>query len=139
MSKKSNKSKLNIFLIKEGLKPDTVLSSSSFPVQNILDSAGKSIGKLYLKLSHAKRPSWLAFYETHNANLRDLVHHIMKLGNSLSGVFILEASNRTFAVVYGHSGRFMVSQDAIEEKFGLKTTLNRIHKDKMKAVEQKRL
>lgn len=127
MAEKSNR--LSIYLIKE--------EYSSFDKIVVDDAATievEGIGNFYFKDSHPQPPAWIKNF----------------FGNSLTGKFNLIASSAkglllfkskykdkeyTFGVAFG-TGRHLLKDDVIEERFGLKVVLNSVTRDSLRSIDK---
>lgn len=122
---------LTVFLLKQGTNESAALDSlvepgtRTFPV--ILDD--KPLGTLYVKQTPDHRPTWASLFDgSVELEKRDL------RSASVSALFLVRASNRLFALAFGH-GRHLLNDAAIEERFGLHTTLNSVDPEVLRGVD----
>ncbi len=89
----------------------------------------KKIGTLSIKQTPEHPPSWTKFF----AEAADLKKRNVRSA-SVSAVFLTHASGRLFAVSFGH-GRHLLNPNGIEERFGLRVTLNSVNPDELRSVD----
>lgn len=126
------KNSLSIYLIKEEIidfedvmKDD--LECQHFDIQDI--------GRIYYGVSYTYNPSWIDSFFDNNQKLLE------SLKNSNSKVLLLtkvQCNNdniRIFALPFGYGYTF-IKNEVVEEGFGLKTVLNIIDPDSIRAIEK---
>lgn len=122
---------LTILLLKEGVAESDALDLDLEGEVKRLDVelGGKKLGLLAVKQTPEHPPHWAKFFadavELKRRNIRNA---------SVSAVFLTRASNRLFAITFGH-GRHLLDLNAIEERFGLRVTLNSVNPDELRAVD----
>lgn len=87
--------------------------------------------RFYLGAENQHRPTWFAFVAP--GLVRPLPNRIQ---SGVSGVVVLMASNRFFAITFGR-GRHLLAPGSYEEDFGLKVALNRIAENDLKSIDTK--
>lgn len=127
--KKNNK--LSIYLLKEGINDENQILKS--PVGKI---AIPGAGNFFYEQSNIRSPAWINNF----------------FGTSIGNVGILSASSKgilitsiiyhlkeiVFAIPFG-TGRHLLADDIIEERFGLKVTLNSIVPESIRSIEKRTL
>jgi len=121
---------LTIYLIKEGRDGSTCLSSAAGLRQFPLSFPGGLRGTLVVKPPRPNVPKWARFF-TGQMNPREFGK-----GSSPAAALLLGVGDRWFAITFGPAGRFIVDQDAIEERFGLITVLNTIPEDRLRSLDK---
>jgi uncharacterized protein (TIGR04141 family) len=122
---------LTILLLKEGATYDDAFDMTTKGVVTRLpvQQDQKQIGILVVKQTPDHPPNWAAFFsDAVNFNRRD-IH-----GASVSAAYVTQASSRLFALCFGH-GRHLINSAAVEERFGLRVTLNAVDPEQLRAVE----
>jgi uncharacterized protein (TIGR04141 family) len=87
--------------------------------------------RFFLGPQRSQAPSWFEFV---SPGLVRPLPNLVQAG--VSGVLVLQASNRLFAVTFGH-GRYVLASGVFEEDFGLKVALNRIDENDLKSIDTK--
>lgn len=120
-----------IILLKEGVTEDKALDLDvEGQVKQVdVDLDGKRLGLLAIKQTPEHPPHWAQFF----ADAVDLKRRNVR-NASVSAVFLTRASNRLFAISFGH-GRHLLDPNTIEERFGLRVTLNSVNPDELRAVD----
>lgn len=119
--------KLIIYLIKEDINPSDFLKKKfdSFDVDDV--------GKFYTESSIVNKPSWLSTFF-----LSKLDESLFKVASS-KGLFIvpvqIDGKDVYFVISFG-SGRHMLNDDIVEERFGLRVTLNSIDASSIRSIEK---
>jgi uncharacterized protein (TIGR04141 family) len=126
-----SKTRINVFLIKssaqqfvEALDPEK--HTDSHP----LDQSVGLDGMLYLGRQRTSTPSWITLVNT------ILVQPVHAVTAGISGLLMLRAANRIFAVTFGQ-GRTFLRPSAIVRGFGLRATINRMHPEKLRSVDSR--
>ncbi|MBI2270272.1 MAG: TIGR04141 family sporadically distributed protein [Bacteroidetes bacterium] len=127
MESKTNR--LSIYLIKEGFDtPDKILKSIS-PQKEI-----SGIGTFYYASSPTREPDWVKKFFANS--LGDTSH--LKTA-AAKGVLLVQINIDTttvrFAFCFG-TGRHMLKDGVIDERFGLRTTLNTIKPNNIRSIEK---
>lgn len=127
---------LTVFQIKAGItSPDLIIPDrheaavTSLPVT----VAGRRIGDLYASSSRPHEPRWLAYLRPYVD-----VSDIRLRTSSASGVVLVPAGNRLYALTFGY-GHTLLADEVLEERFGLRVTLNSINEDSVRAIDHRRL
>lgn len=97
---------------------------------HVIAEGEKRLGDLYVAPRPEKSPAWASLFV-------DYVD-IHKLGKvrSTGALLIVRVKGRFFAITFGQ-GRFILSQDVIEERFGLLVTLNSLESDALRSVDKR--
>ena len=87
-------------------------------------------GELFVAPRQAKYPKWASKFEKYVDK--------EKIGKTQStgALFLTKVDGRIFAVTFG-LGRFLLRQEAIEERFGLLVTLNSLGSNSLRSVDKK--
>lgn len=125
--------RLTIFLLTTGvLEPADALdvsNDSSYSKQDISDSVGFE-GTFYSKYNLPRIPEWAKYVSPALES-----SPVVKTASS-SGLLILKASDRYFALSFGF-GRNFLNQSKIERRFGLKVALNRLDAQQIRSLDTK--
>jgi uncharacterized protein (TIGR04141 family) len=121
---------LAIYLGKKGLtKVEQVVknpaSLKSFP---ITDSAGE-LGTLYIQTRSSQPPRWAKFFEG------QLDRSAFGRVSSAAGVFLVPQDDRVFLLAFGQ-GRHLLRSESVEDRFGLRVTLNSIAEDRVRSLDK---
>jgi len=83
---------------------------------------------LCIRNTPGKRPDWATFFGV----------DIKKFGfnSSVSALLLVPSGGRVWALTFGHGGRSMLREGIIEDRFGLRTALNAIDPDKVRAIDK---
>jgi uncharacterized protein (TIGR04141 family) len=95
-----------------------------------LEFEGNVTGYLYIKKPKSNPPKWGRLF----AGYIDLSE--FGRGASPAAVLLIKLDGRWYAVTFGAIGRFLIDQDAIEDRFGLLTVLNSIPDDQIRSIEK---
>lgn len=120
---------LTIYLLRDGVKTpgDAVVQGAAH--HSIVDGP-KHLGDLYVAPRSSKSPKWAPLFSHYVA--------LSQLGRvqSTGALFITKVDGRLFALTFGQ-GRFILDQEAIEERFGLLVTLNSLEANALRSVDKK--
>lgn len=120
---------LNIYLLRDQIKraDDAIARQGKhYPIQDGLSK----LGDLYTAPKPAKSPKWADIFADYVD--RDDLGKTQSTG----ALYITKTDGRFFALTFGN-GRFILDQEAIEERFGLKVTLNSLEVDALRSVDKK--
>lgn len=121
--------KLSVFLIKQGYDNFTDILKTTDYRENV-----DGIGTFFYANSNINTPQWLGSF--FNNELND---ELFLKTSSARGVLICKVPNGDstvlFAIAFG-MGRHMLNKDVIEERFGLKVTLNTIDASNIRSIEK---
>lgn len=125
---------LTVFRAKSDVTdPDDILierdSLMDFPVA--VD--GSHLGVLYVKRTARPHPDWVSYF----GNSIELSDGELATA-AVGAVLLLAHKGHTYAVVFG-SGRYLLAQDALEHRFGLRVTLNAVEPTQLRSVDHRRL
>ena len=82
-------------------------------VRKVIDFGGGQEGYLHIKKPIAKPPKWARFFEG-SVDFAEFGK-----GASTAAVLLIDIDSSWFAIAFGTSGRFLIDQDAIEERFAI--------------------
>jgi len=118
-----------IYLLRESIKSadEAVVAEV---VRHVVAEGDSVYGTLFVKERPRRPPKWASLFEPFVES--------SKLGfvQSSAAVFIVPVKDRLFALTFGH-GRFILKQDAFEERFGLLTTLNSVKPDALRSIDKR--
>ena len=122
---------LTIYLIKEAysgdedcIRPDELSSLNA----ETLSLEGATSARLYLRRNRPKRPGW--------KDLFPAINWSKYRTNTFSGLLIIDASGRRFALAAG-SGRYLLDPFSIEENFGFRTVVNSVDPATIRKIEKR--
>jgi uncharacterized protein (TIGR04141 family) len=116
---------LTIFLLKELEDPRKALKAAG-RLQRIEIDANHTV---FIKRTQPRPPSWAEFFEDY-VNL-DMFGRVKSAG----AVLLCAAAGRHFAVTFG-TGRTLLDQSKIEQRFGLLATLNSVDPRKVRSIDK---
>lgn len=124
--------KLSVYLIKEEFKEETsILKSTNKKVE--LDNSNT----FFFENSYVKEPSWVSDFFNDSLNIKQA----LKV-SSAKGILLTKINYNSkdiyFVLSFG-SGRYMLQEGVIEERFGLRTTLNIIEPSSLRSIEKNSL
>jgi uncharacterized protein (TIGR04141 family) len=122
---------VSILLLKPGKEdPPTVFGDKveGLNVYNV--SAGPTTGTLYVSRTPATPPDWTRLFAASTDRALDIERP------NFGAVFLLEASNRRFAVTFG-TGRHLVDPGCFERRFGLKAALNLVDPGALRSAQSR--
>ncbi|HVR11437.1 MAG TPA: DUF6119 family protein, partial [Thermoanaerobaculia bacterium] len=116
-------------LIPEVVDPLDAVAGAPLPDLYELPVVSGTEWVLCIRNSKDKRPDWTHFFSS--------VFDINKFGftSSVSAVLLVPSGGRIWALTFGH-GRSMLREGIIEDRFGLRTALNAIDPDKVRAIDK---
>lgn len=110
---------LNIFQIRTDVSdPDEIIEDRGSLWSRDVRIDGRLFGVLYVRRSKPRKPRWLPYFE----NLVAFAG-AGALTASAAAVLLVKRKTRLYAVTFGY-GRSLLADGAVEERFGLKATLN---------------
>lgn len=125
--------KLNIYLIKKAYTTfDTIIKD---PIrQNKIPLSQRAV--FYYNASHPGQPDWLANFFLNNPRIP--ANQFIVSGTSVVLVckVSITRSHRFFAICFG-GGHHHIEENAIEERFGLVTTLNMVPEDELRSIDKR--
>ena len=120
---------LTIYLLRDGVKApgDAVVQGAA---HHAIVDGQKHLGDLYVAPRPPKSPKWAPLFSHYVA--------LNQLGQvqSTGALFVTKVDGRLFALTFGQ-GRFILDQEAIEERFGLLVTLNSLEANALRSVDKK--
>lgn len=93
------------------------------------DNTG-TLGTLFVQPRPPKNPKWTALFDGY-IPLADL-----GMVQSTGALYLVEASNRFFALAFGH-GRHLLKPGIVEERFGLLVVLNSVRAKELRSVDKR--
>jgi uncharacterized protein (TIGR04141 family) len=122
---------LTILLLKEGTtEKDALDLDLKGDVKEVtIEVDDKKLGVLALRQTPEHPPHWATFF----AEATDLKKRNVR-NASVSAIFLTRASGRLFAIAFGH-GRHLLDPNTIEERFGLRVTLNSVNPDELRSID----
>jgi uncharacterized protein (TIGR04141 family) len=123
--------KLTVFLLKDGVTPETALCGAERVSAHRVPAISAARDVLFVAASAPHAPSWAAYLVPHaSGDLGQLQTA------SASAALLLESGDRLFAVTFGQ-GRHLLDPETYEQDFGLKVVLNTVAPDQLKSVDAK--
>lgn len=131
MPRGPKKQRLNIFLVKNGARIDQVLRDDVLGLNKHAIRPGLNFsGTIFTKGTPASPPSWQRFIQQGTTTPLGLL-----LNQSASGLILLTAAGRVFAVAFGFA-RHWIDEAQIVRRFGMIVTLNVVHHDGIRSVDR---
>ena len=120
---------LTIFLIRPSvIQPGMIIKEEEATAKLDLSISGCSFARLYLKHNAPKPPKWAALFQD------SIQIDKIGTGSTVSAVLLTEVGHHTFALTFGY-GRYLIRDDAYEERFGLICTLNAVRPESLRCVD----
>lgn len=127
--------RLSIFLLKTTVSNYEDCLDGDVSHEYDIDKKLFIAGKIFVGNERVKQPDWVSFLEQGTANKASLP----ELENSSNrAVIIIHEQNRFWAIPFGY-GRYMIREDVIESRFGMKVVLNVVDPDKLLSIDMTRL
>jgi len=124
--------KITVLLLKEDIgEPEDALKDPDKLVKHDLAGDAPYEGAFFLAKSVTRTPTWQAFVQP---ALSKKLQNVFNAG--ASGVLILKAKKRLFAVTFGY-GRNLLKPDCFVQGFGLRTALNRVDPSRLRSMDLK--
>ncbi|MCK6081771.1 TIGR04141 family sporadically distributed protein [Microbacterium sp. EYE_5] len=120
-----------MFLLRDVSDPDDAIRPAKSPDSMLLDATSGLDGRFYYQRSHQNAPSWVTEV---NSVLRAPISAVFSA--SASGLLILRASGRFFAITFGY-GKGFLDPSKIQRQFGLRVALNRIDPAQIRSMDTK--
>lgn len=124
--------RLTIFLIAEQIDDESdILKEPDLYERFTMRVRKSALGTLYIKPSETSLPSWVHF-------LAPAVGSLPKQNlqtTSASAVWLIRRRGRFFAITFGH-GRYMLQDGCIDERFGLRSTLNAVDASRIRSIDR---
>lgn len=126
--------KVTVFKVRPGITDADEIIPGREKLRNVnVLVDGKHFGVLYIKKSELKLPAWVRYFD----GAADFTG--IPLRTSATGaVLITQRACGIFAIVFGY-GRYFVSPDAVDGRFGLVVALNAVDPGKLRSLDHKRL
>src|ERR1044072_1600806 len=117
---------LTIHLASENRRRHPLIRRTESLIEKKIPVGGRTTGQLFIERLEGRPPSWLHFFQPYVtvADVGDV--------RSSSAVLLVPVYRRWAAVTFGQ-GRYLLSSDAFEERFGLKVALNCIDERKIRS------
>ena len=121
---------LTIYLGKEKLSKveDFLKSPSSLKLYPISDGKG-SLGTLCVQARSSRPPRWARFFDG------QIDRNVFGRVSSAAAVFYVALDERVFLLTFGQ-GRHLIKPESIEDRFGLRVTLNSIAEDRVRSLDK---
>lgn len=122
---------LTIYLLKDSIKQPVDAVRDAGNLKAIKITAGATtVGDLFVKPPRSRPPRWAQFFRGYL--------DIAELGRvaSTSAVLIVKTGGRLFSLTFGQ-GRFVMTPDCWEERFGLRVALNCIDPEKLRSIDKR--
>lgn len=129
---KENKTgrKFSIYLIKKGVKDiEDIINNYDKVKEHTIQNKTNKIGTLFFRSTPLRPPRWSELFSSY-IDLKEFK------SCSTSAVLLITAASRLFAITFGY-GRYLLKPGSYEEDFGLRTTLNSVNPEKIRAVDRK--
>lgn len=124
-------SRLTIYLLRNVVAPKDAIDPDKSPTEVPLDPSGGLDGMFYYSSRQAGAPAWVSFVQPLlSVPLQSL------MTSSASGLLILSAGGRLFALTFGY-GKGFLNPLKIEHQFGLRVALNRIDARQIRSLDTK--
>jgi uncharacterized protein (TIGR04141 family) len=119
-----------IHLIKPNLAiTDLISPSTTDGVQDLRLRIGGVDARLLLQPKTPSPPTWAEFFEPYVTQAQ------LGLVSQSAALLLVPASSRLFAISFG-LGRYLLSDDATEKRFGLITTLNSVPSNAIRSIDK---
>jgi uncharacterized protein (TIGR04141 family) len=123
---------LTIYLLEQTVEEEQVVAALADCTEHRI-TVGRTSGRLFVKAVHNNDgPRWATLFED-QVNPREL-----GLVASISAVLLITISDRLVALTFG-AGRFLLSDDWYEERFGFYSVLNLVDPNQIRSVDKKSL
>ncbi len=116
-------------LVQDVLHPLDAVVNDPLPDLHSLNIVPGTEWTLCIRNSSGKRPDWTEFFR----QFFDL--NSFGFSSSVSALLIVPNGGRYWAITFGR-GRSLLREGLIEERFGLRTALNAIDRDKVRAIDK---
>lgn len=122
---------MTIYLLRNVTHPDESIAPDKHPKSQSLDPSSGVEGNFYFSSRPADPPAWVSFVQPILASPLQSV-----TTSSASGLLILKAADRFFALTFGY-GKGFLNPAKIEHQFGLRVALNRIDPRHIRSLDTK--
>ncbi len=123
---------LTIFLVRPGLTdPDKILEDRDGLEHFDIRTSKGFLGSLYVRKSVERRPRWLAFF----AGALD-PRKVPAKSASSAAVLLIQRKKQVYALTFGY-GRTLLAPGVVDQRFGLRATLNAIDPDRIRSIDRK--
>ena len=125
---------LRIYRIIDGITDPGAILKDIDATEGRAVRVGRSLlGMLYVKPTEARPAGWLKYFGT-SVDLQSLT----LTSASTAAILLVKRPGGMFALSFGY-GRYLLNDDAIEPRFGLKATLNAIDESQIRSIDHRRL
>ncbi|HET9283719.1 MAG TPA: TIGR04141 family sporadically distributed protein [Candidatus Angelobacter sp.] len=124
---------LTIYLARSGATLKDLINpnyASSHVLDIMIDQSTPA--HLYVDQTDPEPPEWVSFFDGF------VSPEVFGKNSSTKAALIVEARQKLFALTFGH-GRFILNDDFLEEKFGLKVALNCIGEGSVRSLQKRSL
>jgi uncharacterized protein (TIGR04141 family) len=120
---------LTIYLGKENRKPTSLIKERDGVIEKKVPVGDRFTGQLFIKPPEGKAPKWADFFEPYvkPSEFGEV--------SSSSAVLLVPVYKRWAAVTFGQ-GRYLLSSEAFEDRFGLRVALNCIDEKRIKSIDK---
>jgi len=123
---------ISVYLLREHVKDATdalVQNPEELETHQVAELGERAT--LYVARKPASPPKWTDFFDSE-------VDPPLKIARpNFSGVLLVKAARRLFALTFGSSGRFMLEHASYERNFGLRVALNSVNPDQIRSVQSR--
>src|SRR6476646_5106025 len=124
---------LTIYLARHGTKLEELTKADYTAISPYkIEISPGATGLLYIDPPSSDRPDWAYFFD----GFVDLDE--FGKNSSTAALLLVEAQSKYFALTFGR-GRFMLKDENVEEKFGLKVALNCIGEGSVRSIQKRSL
>lgn len=124
---------LSIYLARSGSKQADLIKPEYATVKQFTINIDPSTpAHLYIQEPTSEYPDWSSFFDGY------VDKDEIGKNKSTGALLLVETQSKYFALPFGR-GRFMLNDEFVEEKFGLKVTLNCIGEGKVRSIQKRSL
>lgn len=127
-------SQLTIGLLKPGAFSNLVAPHLASWGQHDVTVNGAYIGSLYIPKTSRGPTRWAAWFDEADTNPTSKLVQMLQ-----SALLHVQVDDRDFVLPFGMSGRHAIPLEALEEHFGRNVTLNTVHPDKLRVIDNVRV
>ena len=120
---------LTIYLARHSLSPSDLIKASARLAPYRLTVNESTNGELFIQQPEANYPDWAEFFDGY------ISAEAFGKNSSAGAALLLNVREKWFAVTFG-TGRFLLTPDSWEDRFGLKVALNCIPEDMLRSIDK---
>lgn len=125
---------LRIYRVVDGVSdPSTILKDIERAEARAVRLGRSLLGVLYVKPTRVREVGWLSYFGT-SVDFQGL--DVMTA--SAAAILLVKRPAGMFALSFGY-GRYLLNDDVIEARFGLRATLNAIDESQIRSIDHRRL